>query len=676
MNFERVPQKAIDTVRMLSADGVEKAKSGHPGTPMGAAEYTLSFWANQLRFNPAEPAWRDRDRFILSAGHASMLLYSLLHLFGYDLPLEELKNFRQLHSKTAGHPEYGDAPGIEVTTGPLGQGISNAVGFALGSAMLAARYNTADFSPVRSTTWVLAGDGCLMEGVSSEACSLAGHLKLPNLIALYDSNHITIEGGTNLAFTEDVAKRYEAYGWQVLRADAYDQENFQAALAQAKPAEGPVLVIVTSTIGKGAATLEGSHKTHGEPLGGEELKKTKEKLGWPLEPAFYVPEDAKTWFASVAQKKKAAYQAWTQGFEAWQKKNPDLAKQWEQQWSQETPADLDAKMAEGMEAMVAATRAHSGKALNRAAAVLPWFVGGSADLQPSNASAIDGGGDVGLVKEGLSMHASYKNRVLHFGVREHGMGAILNGMNLHGAWRVFGATFLQFADYMRPSIRLAALMKAKSIFLFTHDSIFLGEDGPTHQPVEHFAALRVIPGLHFWRPADGLESAMAWAWTLMKAQGPVALAFSRQKVAQLPFVPGFDRRNVWKGGYVLQEASSADLTFVSTGSEVGPTLAAAKLLADKGIQSRVVSMPCTSLFEAQGEAYRESVLGKKPLCVVEAGVSGLWKGLVGPSGLVLGVDRFGASAPADKLAEAYGFTPAQIASRVEAWIRKQDKVLS
>jgi transketolase len=636
---------------------------------MGAAEMTLLLWSNFLRFNPKETQWKDRDRFVLSAGHASMLLYSLLHLFGYDCSLEDIKQFRQMGSRTAGHPEYGHLPGIETTTGPLGQGIANAVGLALGQALAAGKFNDAQGKPFHGRTWCLAGDGCMMEGVSNEAASLAGHLGLNNLTLIYDQNHITIDGSTNITFTEDVGKRYEAYGWNVLHVDAYDQaalaDVFAASMAEtAKPS----LIIAKSIIGHGAATLEGKAATHGQALGVAELEATKKKLNWPLEP-FFVPEEARAWCAKMVEKKLAGYQGWLGEFEAWKKFNAALATELEAQYAQVPPAGFENALSAGMAAEKAATRKHSGKVIQGLAKALPWFIGGSADLAESNSSHIKDGGVVGRGADGR-----FSGRNINFGVREHAMAAICNGLVLHGAWRPFNATFMQFADYMRPSIRLAALMKLKNVFMFTHDSIFLGEDGPTHQPIEHLSALRLIPGLTLWRPADGLETAMAWAWTEAKAAGPVVLSLSRQNVPVLDFPQGFDAHEIWKGAYVLQEEAAADLTFIATGAEVGTAVDAAKELAKSGLKARIVSMPSVCVFQKQDQTYRESVLGKAPRVVVEAGSTGLWASYVGSEALVIGVDSFGASAPAEALAKHFGLTAPQIAERVRAWLDSKVKM--
>ncbi len=483
-----VPKIVVDTVKVLSAEAVEKAKSGHPGTAMGAAEAALVLWGSALRFNPKHTDWPGRDRFILSAGHASMLLYSLLHLFEYDLPLEELKKFRQWASQTPGHPEYHYTPGVEVTTGPLAQGLAHGVGMALGQAMLSARVGGGDFNPASGRVYVMTGDGCMMEGLSYEAGSLAGHLGLGNLCVIYDRNKITIEGSTDLAFTEDVGGRFKSMDWQVLEVDGYDQKGIFAALQAAeKEARRPTLIISRSVIGQGAPTKAGTKSTHGEPLGAEELKKFKESLAWPAG-EFQVPPETRQWCQARVREKKIEHEEWAAKMAAWRKASPEKASAWDQLMDFKIPEDLDKKVLDGLDLSAAATRVHSGRSLNKIAAMVPKFIGGSADLNVSNNSDIKGGGDVGLAING-DMAASLKGRILHFGIREHAMAAVVNGLNLHGAWRAFGATFLQFADYCRPSLRLAAFMRLPSVFLFTHDSVFLGEDGPTHQAVEHLASL-------------------------------------------------------------------------------------------------------------------------------------------------------------------------------------------
>ena len=667
--FEKIPQAVIDTVRVLSIDAVQKANSGHPGTPMGAAEMSLVLWSHVLRFHPEHPDWKDRDRFILSVGHASMLLYSLLNLFGYDCSLDDIKAFRQIGSRTAGHPEYGHLPGIEMTTGPLGQGVSSAVGFAMGQLLLAGKYNTEGHKIVNGRVWCLAGDGCLMEGVSSEAASLAGHLGLGNLTVVYDKNDVSIDGSTEITFTEDVAARYEAYGWNVVKVGAYDQASFAAALESSRHTpRRPTLIIAQSVIGRGAATLEGSAATHGAALGPAEVDATKRKLGWTLAP-FEVPGEVREWCAARIAEKMKAFEKWEKDFAAWRKAEPGLAKDWDRQWSQEVDEAFLLKAVEGMDKEKAAGRKHGGKMLNLLAKEYPWLIGGSADLIESNGV---------LQKESTvarwSPRGVFEGRNIYFGVREHAMAAVVNGLSLHGAWRAYGSTFLQFADYMRPSIRLAALMKARSIFIFTHDSIFLGEDGPTHQPVEHLACLRMIPGLTVWRPGDGLETGMAWAWTFGAAKGAVALCLSRQVLPLIHYPEGFDKRSIWKGGYTLVEDPAAELTLIATGSELATAQEALALMAKAGVRARLVSLPSVCVFKAQDAAYRAQVLGTLPRVTLEAGATAYWASVAGSDSLNIGVDGFGVSGPPDDLAKHFGLTGPQVAERILAWNSERAKV--
>ena len=667
-NFEKVPQSVIDTVRVLSIDAIQKANSGHPGTPMGAAEMSLVLWSHVLRFNPQQPDWKDRDRFILSAGHASMLLYSLLHLFNYDCSLDDIRHFRKLGSRTAGHPEYGHLPGVEMTTGPLGQGISSAVGFAMGQLLLAGKSNTEQHKVVNGRVWCLAGDGCMMEGISSEAASLAGHLGLGNLCVIYDKNDVSIDGSTEITFTEDVAMRYEAYGWKVIKVSAYDQVAFAEALESAKHAlRHPTLIIAQSVIGRGAASMEGSAATHGAALGGNEVDATKKKLGWTL-PPFEVPAEAREWCAARVAEKMKAYDKWEKELAAWRKDEPDLAQAWDEQWAQKVDEAALLKAVEGMDKELAASRKHGGKILNVLAKQLPWLVGGSADLTESNGVLLKDSTTVKWSPRGI-----FEGRNIYFGVREHAMGAVLNGLNLHGAFRAYGSTFLQFADYMRPSVRLAALMKAKSIFIFTHDSVFLGEDGPTHQPVEHVACLRMIPELNVWRPGDGLETGMAWCHAASKANGPSALCLSRQNLPLIDYPAGFDKKLIWKGGYVLREDPAAELTLIATGSELGTSQEVVGLLAKAGVKARLVSMPSVCEFKKQDAAYRDQVLGQLPRVTFEAGSTGYWASVVGSDALAIGVDGFGLSGPADELAKHFGLTAPQVSERILSWVSARSK---
>ena len=667
-------ERAILTLKMLAVDGVEKAKSGHPGAPLGCAEMAFVLWSKFLRFDPDHPGWADRDRFILSNGHASMLIYGLLHLFGYPLPMEELQRFRQLGSKTPGHPEFGLTTGVEVTTGPLGQGFAHGVGMAIAAKMAEARFpKKGDFAPSSHRVWGIVSDGDLMEGVASEAASLAGHLKLDNLVYLYDDNDITIDGDTRLAFTEDVATRFDAYGWFTERIDGHDAAQVERALAAARERRGkPTLILAKTVIGRGAPKKAGTAKVHGEPLGAEELKATKAAYGWPEEPSFLVPDDVKQRYAAIVAEKKKAYAAWAQGFEAWRAADAEGAKRWDAHYGRATgdprtvpvlPEDFDAQLVAAVGDKEAATRVHSGAALQKAAALYPGLVGGSADLAPSNNSKIEG---AGVVQAG-----DFSGRNFHFGVREHAMTAVVNGITLHGGFRAYAASFLQFTDYARASIRLASLMEVPSIHVYTHDSIFLGEDGPTHQPVEHLAALRAIPRLTVFRPADALETAMAWAWALSVPKGPTLLALTRQKVPNLARPASFDRRDVWKGGYVVLEAEGGkpDAILIGTGSELGVAVDAARKLAAAGKKIRVVSMPSTELFDKQPASYRDSILPRGvKTAAVEAAVSQSWWKYVGRDGLVIGVEDFGESAPYKDLAEHFGFTGEKAAAKVQAWL--------
>jgi transketolase len=652
---------------MLAVDAIEEARSGHPGLPLGMADAALVLWDRYLRFDPRDPGWPDRDRFVLSAGHGSMLLYGLLHLWGFDLPIEEIRRFRRLGSRTPGHPEFGLTPGVEATSGPLGQGFGNAVGMALASRMLAARMNRDDFSPVTHRVFALAGDGDLMEGVQSEAASLAGYWKLGNLIVLYDDNCITIEGSTSLTFTEDVGSRFEAYGWRVGRADAHDAESVAGALEQAiAETDAPSLVICRSHIGYGAPRKQDTRDAHGEPLGPDEARATKAAFAWPEEPAFLVPDVVRAHLAARASAKSEARETWERGLTLWRRSHPDLAALWDRHWQQTIPEDLsDRLLASLPEPKEEATRVLGGRVLQAAAKALPFLVGGSADLEPSTKSLIEGAGGVCRRDDGS---VDYSGRNLHFGVREHAMGAIMNGLAYHGAFRPYGATFLVFSDYMRPSIRLAALSGLRTLYIFTHDSVLLGEDGPTHQPVEHLASLRAIPDLAVWRPCDGVETAMAWAWALQKAKGPVALALTRQKLPLVHRDADFAPEQVWLGGYAVAGSSEPhpDWVLIATGSEVAPVLAARRILEAHSLRVRVVSMPCPQLFECQPEPYRRSVVPDEGtrIAVIEAGKSDGWFKFVGRSGLVIGQETFGQSAPCGDLAERFGFTAERIATRI------------
>ena len=652
--------QAVNTIRMLAADAVQRANSGHPGMPMGAADMAFVLWTRHLRFNPRVPRWMDRDRFVLSAGHGSMLLYGLLHLSGYDVTLEDLQRFRQFGSRTPGHPEFGHTAGVEVTSGPLGQGFANGIGIALGQAMLSARLGPGN--PVEDHfTYAIVSDGDLMEGVSAEAASFAGHNRLGRLVYLYDDNGITIDGSTGLAFSgEDVTRRFEAYGWQVLSVDGRDHDGISRAIDEARAdLARPSLVRVRTVIGYGAPNKQGKSSAHGAPLGEEELAAAKAFFGWPLEPRFLVPEDVRAFWREVVAGKEAEYDAWRQRERAWRATHPEPSRLLDAHLGRTVPSDLQAELV-GVTDAQDSTRKLSAAFIQKAAALVPSLVGGSADLAESNLTDIKGGGGVGPHHHG--------GRNIHFGIREHAMGSIANGLAYDGLFVPFVGTFLVFADYMRPAVRLAALSRLQVVYVWTHDSIFLGEDGPTHQPVEQLTSLRAIPNLHVVRPADAAETAVAWAHALERRDGPTALVLTRQKTGLLPR-SGFDPATAARGGYVLADAPGAGLTLLATGSEVAIALGAAGLLAQEGIAARVVSVPCLQCFEAQPEAWRREVLPRgQRIAVVEAARGLEWWKLAGADGLVLGIDRFGASAPEKALAEEYGFTPAKVAERVQRWL--------
>ena len=669
----RVDQLSVNTIRALAIDTVLKANSGHPGLPLGAAPVGYSLFARTMRHSPKNPVWPDRDRFVLSAGHGSALLYSLLHLTGYDLPLEELKRFRQLGSQTPGHPEHGDTAGVETTTGPLGQGFGNAVGMAIAERHLAARFNRPGHEIVDHRTFVLAGDGDLMEGVANEAASLAGHLGLGKLVCFYDSNHICLAASTNLVFTTDVAKVFEGYGWHV---QTLPDGNDTAAIARATDAaltvaERPSLVIVRTEIGFGSPK-QGTFGVHGSPLDAAQVIETKKKLGYPSEEPFFVPEEALRHLRSAVERGEAAEAAWRKRWDAYRSSHPELAAEFERVMAGRLPKGWDADIPTFTTAdKPLATRTAGGKVINAIAGRVPELVGGSADLNPSTDTALKGAGDFqspalqAKDRQGaVGGEWGYSGRNIHFGVREHAMAAISSGIALHGGLIPFSATFFTFADYMRPSIRLASIMKLHSIFVFTHDSIGVGEDGPTHQPVEQAASLRAIPRLVVIRPGDANETASAWR-VAMTRRGPVALLLTRQA---LPVLAGTD--DVAYGGYVLADSEGPpDLILIATGSELHVAVEARGLLAGKGVAARVVSLPSWELFEAQPQAYRDSVLPPAVLArvAVEAGVPQGWDRYVGPFGAVVGVeDRFGASAPGQVVMETYGFTPGNVAEKALA----------
>ena len=653
---------AVNTLRFLAVDMVEKANSGHPGAPMGQAAMAYLLWTRILRHDPADPQWIDRDRFVLSCGHASALLYSLLHLAGYDLPMEELKRFRQLGSRTPGHPEVHLTPGVETTTGPLGQGLVNAVGMAVARAQLADRFNRDGFPLFSHRIWVFASDGDLMEGVSSEGSSLAGHLGLGTLNVLWDDNRISIDGPTDLAFTEDVEGRYAAYGWHVQRVDdGNDLEALEAAMRAAAAEERPSLIAVRTHIGFGSPNKQDTSGVHGSPLGTEETLAAKRNMGFPTEPTFHVTDEARRPYLDAAGDGARAREAWTRLLERYAEAHPELAAELRRRSVGELPEGWEDHLpAFSSDGGPLATRSASGKVLNAVAPVLPELTGGSADLTPSNNTFLADRPSFSTAEPG--------GPNLRFGVREHAMGSILNGMALSGLVIPYGGTFLTFSDYMRPAIRLAALMELGPVYVFTHDSVFLGEDGPTHQPVEHLAALRAIPGLTVFRPADAIETREAWRWALSHRDRPTALALTRQKLPILGDNEERAREGIPRGGYVVADPTDGEpeAILVATGSEVSLALAAARLLGDEGRRVRVVSLASWDLFAAQDEAWRRSVLppaiGRR--LAIEAGVTQGWDRWVGDSGSILGIDRFGASAPFRDLAEAFGFTPEAVASRV------------
>jgi len=657
--------RMANAIRALSMDAVQQANSGHPGMPMGMADIAVALWNDHLQHNPTDPHWMNRDRFVLSNGHGSMLLYSLLHLTGYDLPIGELKNFRQLHSKTAGHPEYGITPGVETTTGPLGQGISNAVGMALAEKLLAEEFNRPGHDIVNHYTYVFLGDGCLMEGISHEVCSLAGTLKLNKLIALWDDNGISIDGKVVSWFNEDTPKRFEAYGWNVIRnVDGHDAEAVSAAIAQAKKSDKPTLICCKTAIGQGAPNMAGSDKVHGSPLGADEIAATRVALNWPYAP-FEIPQDIyQAW--DFKKRGQTLEHEWNKDFQSYKAKFPELASEFQRRMQGDLSKDFSKTVKEYLErcqakAETIATRKASQNAIEALAPALPEFMGGSADLTGSNLTNWSACKPV---------RANQWGNHINYGVREFGMSAIMNGIALHGGYIPFGGTFLTFSDYSRNAIRMAALMKLRSIFVFTHDSIGLGEDGPTHQSVEHVASLRLIPNLMVWRPCDTSETAVAWASAVERKHGPSALIFSRQNC---PFVARNAQqiKDIARGGYVIRDSKSkADAVIMATGSEVGLALQTAERLEKEGIAIRVVSMPSTTVFDQQAAAYKASVLPAGiPRIAVEAGVSDFWWKYA--CAAVHGVDTFGESAPAAQLYEYFGLTVDQIAKTVRQVISQQ-----
>ena len=667
MKISDLDNLCINTIRTLAMDSVQKANSGHPGAPMGLAPLAYLLWTKFLKYNPRNPKWHDRDRFVLSGGHASALLYTILHLTGYDLPLEQLKQFRQWESITPGHPEYGLTPGVETTSGPLGQGIGNAVGMAIVEQWLAEKFNRPGYPIVDHHIYVTAGDGDMMEGISSEAASLAGHLRLSKLIVFYDDNHISIEGSTDLAFTEDVPRRFEAYGWHVQSVDDgnNDLEGISAAIlaAQAEK-EHPSLIALRTNIGYGSPNKQDTGEVHGSPLGEEEILLTKKNLGWEWEEPFHIPEEALEVFRKAVPRGSEQEAQWSKLFEAYSKEYPELAKEWAMFMERNLPAGWDEDVPVFTPDDTDATRNISGKVLNAVASHIPNLMGGSADLAPSTKTNLNDYDSISA--------ENHSGRNIHFGVREHAMGAIVNGMTLHKGVIPYGATFLVFSDYMRPSLRMAAIMEIPSIFVFTHDSIGVGEDGPTHQPVEHMAALRVIPNLVAIRPADANETAAAWRVALESKDRPVTLALTRQKLPVLDQTKFPPASGLAKGAYILSdpEDGAPDIILIATGSEVNITLEAAEQLKAKGIKPRVVSMPSWELFDDQDEAYRDEVLPPSVTAriAIEAGSTQGWHRYVGSAGDVIGLDHFGASAPGGTVYEKFGFTVENIVKKALALV--------
>lgn len=660
-------KELANAIRALSMDAVQKANSGHPGAPMGMADIAEVLWRDYLKHNPTNPHWADRDRFVLSNGHGSMLIYSLLHLTGYDLPMSELENFRQLHSKTPGHPEYGYTPGVETTTGPLGQGIANAIGFAIAERTLAAQFNRPGHEIVDHHTYAFMGDGCMMEGISHEACSLAGTMKLGKLTAFYDDNGISIDGHVEGWFTDDTAKRFEAYGWHVVRGvDGHNSDAIKAAIEEAhKVTDKPSLLMCKTIIGFGSPNKAGTHDSHGAPLGEAEVAAARVQLGWNY-PAFEIPQDIYAqWDAKEAGKAKEA--AWNDKFAAYAKAFPELAAEFKRRMNGELPANWKVEAQKFVEQLQAnpaniASRKASQNALEAFGKVLPEFLGGSADLAPSNLTMWSGSKSLGDDPAG---------NYIHYGVREFGMTAITNGIALHGGFLPYSATFLMFVEYARNAVRMAALMKLRNVFVYTHDSIGLGEDGPTHQPVEQLASLRVTPNMSTWRPCDQVESAVAWQYGIERNDGPTTLVFSRQNLTQQPRTAE-QLANVYRGAYVLKDcAGTPEVILIATGSEVGITVQAADKLSAEGRKVRVVSMPSTDAFDKQDAAYRESVLPSSVTArvAVEAGIADYWYKYVGLNGAIVGMHTFGDSAPADLLFKEFGFTVDNVVAKAKALLK-------
>jgi transketolase len=655
-----ITTKSINTIRALSIDAIQRANSGHPGLPMGAAPMAYALWMNHLNLDPKKPDWDNRDRFVLSAGHGSMLLYSMLHLSGFDVSMEDIKNFRQWGSRTPGHPEYGMTSGVETTTGPLGQGVANGVGMAIAEKMLAARFNRPGFNIVDHYTYVLVGDGCLMEGISAESASLAGHLKLGKLIYLYDSNDISLDGPTDLSFTEDVAKRYESYGFHVITVQNGDTDidSIDKAIAQAKQeTEKPSMIIVKTTIGYGSPNKSGSASAHGAPLGEDEIKLVKKAYGMDPDKYFHVEKDVADNFGKISEKGAALRAEWENTFKKYLEMYPQEAELYKKFMSQDTDPD-QISMPVFEAGTKTATRSANGKIIGAIGKAVPWLIGGDADLSCSTKTEIAGGNWIDA--------SDFSGKNIHYGVREHAMGSIANGICNHGGLRPFTATFFSFADYMRPSIRLAALSKLNPVFIFTHDSLAVGEDGPTHQPVEHLASLRCIPGLKVLRPADANETITAWKHILSDKSAPVALVLTRQDIPVIDRSKYAGADEALKGGYVMSEDENAEIILIATGSEVHIALEAAEELRKEGRKIKVVNMFSREIFEKQSEQYRKKVLpcSITKRVVIEAGTSFGWEKYAGNNGIIIGVDRFGESAPGEKVLSEFGFTPENIIKTV------------
>lgn len=663
--MNELDQLAVNTIRILAAEGVQKANSGHPGMPMGMADVAYVLWTKFLKFNPAEPKWINRDRFVLSAGHGSMLLYSLLYLSGFDVMLDDLKSFRQLNSRTPGHPEFDCLPGVETTTGPLGQGFSNAVGMAIGAKMMSERFNTEKHKLFgKHFVYAIAGDGDLMEGISSESGSIAGHLGLNNLIIIYDDNKITIDGRTDLALSEDVEKRFQAFGWHTIKINGHNHEEIINAISEAQnQTEKPTLILARTTIGFGSPNKADTSSVHGSPLGIEELRKTKENLGWKYEEEFFVPDEVLKIFFKRVNELTLEYQKWNKQFNQWKEENPQKFQELESSVNKVIPADLEKLLFDESLLKDAATRSHSGNIIQKISDLTPWFVGGSADLNPSTNTYIK---NSSAIKKN-----DFKGSNIHFGIREHAMGGILNGLALYGTFIPFGSTFMVFSDYMRPSIRLAALSKIQVIYVFTHDSIFLGEDGPTHQPVEHLSSLRLIPNLKVIRPADGIETIAAYAAALRNTDGPTAIILTRQKVKTINKIDSFDFTSASNGYQVVYENKNnkPELILLSSGSEVSIAIETAQLLSEK-YSVKVISILHVNYIEREKNYFLKLISSDAKCVVIEAAISSGWGDVIRNPLLKIDLKDFGKSAPDNVLAEHFGFTAEKIRTKILDWLKE------